>query len=245
MLQANDVRFAYGSIRRRPVFDGLSWCVAPGVTTLLLGPNGAGKSTLLKLLAGQERTDSGSVTLNGIDERASLYARVGWMPQDIRAARGLSAREQVQYAAWVGGSARREAESLATEALQLVRLSDQAGVRSSALSGGQLRRLGLAQACVRGGDVLLLDEPTAGLDPAQTLNFRRVLKGLDYPGGVVISTHQVADLSGDFDRVAVLSKGGVIFDDVVEAFAEHGKSLGVTSGNLAETFSRMIRGEDA
>lgn len=245
MLQANDVRFAYGSIRRRPVFDGLSWCVAPGVTTLLLGRNGAGKSTLLKLLAGQERTDSGSVTFNGSDERARLYARVGWMPQDIRAARGLSALEQVQYAAWVGGSPRREAESLATEALRLVRLSDRAGVRSSALSGGQLRRLGLAQACVRGGDVLLLDEPTAGLDPAQTLNFRRVLQGLDYPGGVVISTHQVADLSGHFDRVAVLSKGRVIFDDVVEAFAEHGKSLGVTSGSLAETFSRMIRGEDA
>ena len=245
MLSVEDVSFSYGRVRPRPVFSELSWKVTPGVTTLLLGPNGAGKSTLLKLLAGQERPTSGSIRCGDLSGRTALFEHVAWMPQDVRAARGLTVLEQVHYAAWVAGHSDGRARERASQALELVRLDERAAQRTSELSGGQLRRLGLAQAWARGGDVLLLDEPTAGLDPAQTLNFRAVLPRLEVPGGVVISTHQVADVDGEFDRVAVLHQGRIVFDGDVEQFRAHGASLGVTTGGVAETFSRMIQGGDA
>lgn len=242
MLEARDVSFSYSRWRRRWVVSSFHWRVTPGAITLLLGPNGAGKSTLLKLLAGYDVPTSGTVLYQGKSDRDSLFAGVGWMPQAIRPARGLKAREQLEYAAWVAGSNRKEAVELARNALKLVRLADKAEIRSDQLSGGQLRRLGLAQACVRGGEVLLLDEPTAGLDPAQAINFRELLGTLGYPGGIVISTHQAADLADYVDRVAVLSQGTMLFDGSVEEFREHGREVGVASGNLADVFTSMIRG---
>ena len=119
----------------------------------------------------------------------------------------------------------------------MVDMVPKADKRSSSLSGGQLRRLALGQACVRGGEVLILDDPTAGLDRAQTRRFRAVLDQVDFPGGVVISTHQVGDLQGEFDHVTVLSEGAITFDGPREGFVEHGRRLGVTSGDLAEIFA--------
>lgn len=243
MLELHDVSFSYTRWRPRWVFQAVSWTVTPGATTLLLGPNGAGKSTLLKLLAGQHSPTRGSVTAHGLGGRDALFSNVAWMPQTIRPARGLNVREQLEYAAWVAGSSAREARSLAIRGIEMVKLAEQADLRSDRLSGGQLRRLGLAQACMRpNAEVLLLDEPTAGLDPAQTINFREMLDDLLYPGGVVISTHQVADVADHVDRVAVLSRGVILFDGSVDDFRAHGQGLGVSSGSLAEVFARMVQG---
>jgi ABC-2 type transport system ATP-binding protein len=242
MLRAEAARFAYGRWHRADVFDDFSWQVEPGQTTLLLGPNGAGKSTLLKLLCGFERPNGGRISYDGESGRRVLYTNVGWMPQRVDAARGLTALEQVEYAAWVAGASRKAARELADSALSDVDLPDKAGVPASHLSGGQLRRLGLAQALVRRAPVLLLDEPTSGLDPAQTINFRRLLSRLKCPGGIVISTHQVSDLAADVDRVAVLAKGRIAFDGTVEAFKQHGSMSGAANDSLAEIFASMIGG---
>jgi ABC-2 type transport system ATP-binding protein len=241
-LIASGVSFAYRKWRGSEVFSSFNWTVQPGQTTLLLGPNGAGKSTLLKLLSGYDRPRRGTISLDGDKSRAALFSHVGWMPQTVRPARGLTALEQLEYAAWVAGLDRAEARTIAAESLELVKLSGKAKTRATDLSGGQLRRLGLAQALLRRAPVLLLDEPTAGLDPAQALNFRHLLNGLDCPGGIVVSTHQVGDLADDVDRVAVLADGTIRFDGTVDEFLEYGNASGVASGSLADIFSHMVDG---
>lgn len=243
LLECSQVDFSYSRRKDRKVFDAFDWAVVPGATTLLLGPNGAGKSTLLKLLCGQLSPDRGRVLYNEATMPQVLFEHVGWMPQHIRAARGLTAEEQLQYAAWACGNNSKESHALASRALEMVELKDQARSRADQLSGGQLRRLGLAQACVRQrATILLLDEPTAGLDPAQSINFRRLLDRLDYPDGIVVSTHQVADLADHVDRIAVLAEGMMLFDGSVEDFVEHGRRLGVTSGSLSDVFTNMVQG---
>ncbi|WP_194289022.1 MULTISPECIES: ABC transporter ATP-binding protein [unclassified Nocardioides] len=221
------------------MFENLEWAVAPGQTTLLLGPNGAGKSTLLKLLSGFERPQRGSVALDGVTTRRALYEGVGWMPQDVQPARGLNVLEQIEYVAWLAGANPRDARSRAREALGAVDLEEKVAERADRLSGGQLRRLGLAQALVRQAPVLLLDEPTVGLDPAQALNFRALMRNLKAPGGVVISTHQVDDLAADVDRVVVLNDGTIRFDGTVEQF----RALGTdAASSMAEIFMQLIGG---
>lgn len=237
VLVAAGLTFGYS--RRRRVLEGLDWAVAPGERTLLLGPNGAGKSTLLKLLCGLERPDSGTVSVSGDRRRRALYDAVGWMPQEVRAGRGLRVEEQVEYAAWVGGASRRQARDLARAAISAVGLEGQRDERTDRLSGGQLRRVGLAQAVVRRAPVLLLDEPTAGLDPAQAENFRRLLGNLECPGGIVVSTHQVSDLAAEVDRVVVLADGRIRFDGTVDGLRNRGGSGPVS---VVEAFAEIVGG---
>lgn len=239
MLSATGVEFRYERWQRRTeVFAGLDWRVSAGATTLLLGPNGAGKSTLLKLLSGFERPQGGTIALGSETSRRALYARVGWMPQDVQPARGLTVEEQVDYAGWLSGLRRRQRRSRVRSALASVDLLDLRDKRANELSGGQLRRLGLAQTLVRETEVLLLDEPTAGLDPAQALNFRDIMSRLEIPGGIVISTHQVDDLVAHGDRVSVLTDGRFAFNGTVSEF----KALGHHGQSLAHVFAEMIGG---
>lgn len=205
-LHYDDISFTYRR-GRPPVIEGLSWSPRPG-RTVLLGPNGAGKSTLLALGARALLPTVGSVRVGD----------VGWMPQRVAAVAGLRVREQVAYAGWLHGMPRREALAGADVALDRVGLADRAGARVSELSGGQLRRVGLAEALVVDPDVLLLDEPTSGLDPQQRARFRSVLQGLPSGRSVVVSTHQVDDLGDLFEHVVVLLDGRIAFDGSLEEF---------------------------
>jgi ABC-2 type transport system ATP-binding protein len=204
------------------VLEGFSWAVPAG-RTVLLGPNGAGKTTLLALGADALRAKSGAVQLGKLvagrrrDRRAYRRA-VGWMPQRIRAVPGLTCREQVAYAAWLKGLSQRESWLEAARALEHVGLADQADGLTSQLSGGQLRRVGVAQVLVHEADVMLLDEPTVGLDPAQRSTFRETLAALPPTSQVVVSTHQVDDLSELFDTVVVLDHGSIRYQGPVSDF---------------------------
>lgn len=205
-----------------PVLADFSWHVPPG-KTVLLGPNGAGKSTLLSLGADALRPARGRISLNDLDatersQRPAYRRAVGWMPQHVRAVPGLTAREQVAYAAWLKGVDRRAAWNAALEALTWVGLTELARRKTSTLSGGQLRRVGLAQVLAHDAQVLLLDEPTVGLDPAQRARFRERLIGLPQERPVVVSTHQVDDLTELFDTVVVLEDGCIRFAGTVTEF---------------------------
>lgn len=199
------------------MLSGLSWSVSAG-RSVILGPNGAGKTTLLKLGAGVLGPHSGGV--HSSDK--SLSSAVGWMPQDIKALAGLTAREQVSYSAWMKGASRGDAWVTAEQALDDVGLGDQVDEKTSRLSGGQRRRVGLAQALSSAPDILLLDEPTAGLDPAQRSRFREILKSLPREITVVVSTHQVDDLQDIFDVVMVMSLGRFVWQGTVDDFMSLG-----------------------
>ncbi len=220
-IRFEDVRFRYR--RTGPhVFDGLSWCLPPG-RTVLLGPNGAGKTTLLALGADALRPNSGRVRWGPLEAgdrhaRAAYRRAVGWMPQHVRAVPGLTCQEQVAYAAWLKGASREAAWRDAADALHQVAMTDLAGRLTSQVSGGQLRRIGLAQVLAHHAQILLLDEPTVGLDPAQRARFRELLTAIPDHIPVVISTHQVDDLADLFDTVVVIDRGIIRFDGSVESF---------------------------
>jgi ABC-2 type transport system ATP-binding protein len=238
-------RFAYS--RRRPVFASLDLTLPDGAS-VLVGRNGAGKSTLLGLAASLLAPSTGSVSYHGLDPRRyrdrGRYRRlVGWMPQHIAPVPGLSVREQVAYAGWLKGSSRTEAWAKASAALERVRLSSMADRRSHELSGGQLRRLGLAQVLVHDAEVILMDEPTAGLDPLQCRGFAKLVAEVSERAHLVVSTHQLDQLDGIYATVIVLDAGTVRFQGPCEEFLR----LSATAGgrcHISVALGRLVGEEE-
>ena len=218
-IQFADCTYRYGRTTP-PVLNGFTYEIPDGLT-ILLGPNGAGKSTLLKLGASLLRPQSGRITMDGTSSRHRAYRRhVSWMPQHITPMAGLTAREQVAYTGWLKGMNKTDAWQQALEALTLVNLRDKADTKTTRLSGGQLRRVGVASALVHECRVLLLDEPTAGMDPAQRRTFRDILTATCAADGIKIlmSTHDIADLADDADHVTVLSGGTIRYHGTSSGF---------------------------
>jgi ABC-2 type transport system ATP-binding protein len=187
----------------------------------LLGPNGAGKTTLLRLLATALPPSRGKVRVLGRDvevlaERTEIRRRLGYLPQEVGFPRGFTAFAFVDYIAllkeWADPAA-RHAE--VRRVLDQVGLSDAATKRIRAMSGGQRRRVALAQALLGSPPVLILDEPTTGVDPEQRVTLRTVLAELARTSIVVLSTHQTEDVAALCERVVVLDRGRVRYDGAV------------------------------
>ena len=187
----------------------------------LLGPNGAGKTTLLRLLATALPPSRGKVRVLGRDvevqaERTEIRRRLGYLPQEVGFPRGFTAFAFVDYIAllkeWANPAA-RHAE--VRRVLDQVGLSDAATKRIRAMSGGQRRRVALAQALLGSPPVLILDEPTTGVDPEQRVTLRTVLAELARTSIVVLSTHQTEDVAALCERVVVLDRGRVRYDGAV------------------------------
>jgi ABC-2 type transport system ATP-binding protein len=192
----------------------------PGVIGLL-GPNGAGKTTLLRLLATALPPSQGEIRVLGRDpevpaERTDIRRRLGYLPQEVGFPRGFSAFAFVDYIAllkeWTE-PATRHAE--VRRVLDQVGLSDVATKRIRAMSGGQRRRVALAQALLGPPPVLMLDEPTSGVDPEQRVTLRTVLAEIARTSIVVLSTHQTDDVAALCERVIVLDRGRVRYDGQV------------------------------
>jgi len=194
--------------------------LGPGVIGLL-GPNGAGKTTLLRLLATALPPSKGQVRVLGRDpqvpaERTDIRRRLGYLPQEVGFPRGFTAFAFVDYIAllkeWTEPAA-RHAE--VRRVLDLVGLSDVATKRIRAMSGGQRRRVALAQALLGTPRVLILDEPTTGVDPEQRVTLRTVLAEIARTSIVVLSTHQTEDVAALCERVVVLDRGRVRYNGQV------------------------------
>ncbi|MGY5031007.1 ATP-binding cassette domain-containing protein [Streptomyces sp. 900116325] len=228
--------------RRQPVLQDFDYALPDGLS-ILLGPNGAGKSTLLKLAASVATPQRGSVHLDGLPAGTRQYRQdVAWMPQDITPMPGLTAREYVAYIGWLKGMSRPEAWKQARKSLAQVDLADRMDERSDRLSGGQLRRVGVAGALVHGARVLLLDEPTAGLDPYQRRVFRDMLSGLTDDIQVLLSTHDVADLAEEADHVTVVYDGKIVHHGDTGSFLAL-TPPGTVEGRAAEgAYTALLRG---
>ena len=192
----------------------------PGVVGLL-GPNGAGKTTLLRVLATALPPTRGQVEVLGRNpdvpaQRTDIRRRLGYLPQEVGFPRGFTAFAFVDYIAllkeWTE-PASRHAE--VRRVLDLVGLSELAGRRIRAMSGGQRRRVALAQALLGAPPVLILDEPTTGVDPEQRVTLRTVLAEIARTSIVVLSTHQTEDIAALCERVIVLDRGRVRYDGSV------------------------------
>ena len=192
-----------------------------GVTGLL-GPNGAGKTTLLRILVTALTADSGEVSVLGEESttprgRVAIRRRLGYVPQETGFPRGFTVFGFVDYMAILKEWSRRSTRHL--EVRRVIDRADLAAVatkRVKSLSGGQRRRVVLAQALLGRPDLLVLDEPTAGLDPEQRARLRDTLSRAGEASTVVISTHQTDDVAALCERVVVLDGGRVLFDGLVE-----------------------------
>ncbi|MGC4986606.1 ATP-binding cassette domain-containing protein [Streptomyces sp. DT193] len=231
-LQLDSCTYAYRRWQP-PVLKDFSWQLPRGLT-ILLGPNGAGKSTLLRLGAAVAQPRTGTVQFDGLHSRTKEYRKsVAWMPQNITPMPNLTAREYVSYIGWLKGMNRHDAWAHAAQALQQVELAEEADTPTTRLSGGQLRRVGVAGALVHQARVILLDEPTAGMDPKQRRVFRDILRGLTDRVSVLMSTHDVADLAEEADNVTVLEAGHILYSGDTAGFMEH-TPPGTASGRAAE-----------
>ena len=228
-VSLRDVGRTFGVTR---ALAGVDLELKPGVTGLL-GPNGAGKTTLLRLLATALPPSQGQVRVLGLDpevpaERTGIRRQLGYQPQEVGFPRGFTAFAFVDYIAllkeWTEPAA-RHAE--VRRVLGLVGLSDLAAKRIRAMSGGQRRRIALAQALLGSPSVLILDEPTTGVDPEQRVTLRTVLAEIARTSIVVLSTHQTEDVAALCERVIVLDRGRVRYDGPVTDADRPGRGPGL------------------
>lgn len=191
------------------VLQDVTFTLQEGMTGLL-GPNGAGKTTLMRILATLLQPTSGTVTVDGIPlERADEIRRlIGYLPQQFQAYPQLTGLEYLDYVAVMKGMTDRgQRRKEISRLMEEVNLLDQAKKRLRTYSGGMKRRLGIAQALLGSPQVLIVDEPTAGLDPEERVRFRNLLTRFSMGRVVLLSTHIVGDIESNCQQIAVLDQG--------------------------------------
>lgn len=208
-----------------------------GQATGLIGVNGAGKSTLLRMLAGAQRPQAGQVLLMGLDPytraaRSQALGRVALMPQLTDFPAPMSVHDVVAHIGWLRGLTQRDATRRARVVLAEVGLSTRLAARMKELSGGMVRRVALAQALVAEPDVLLLDEPSTGLDPEQ----RRIMVELvqAQSATVIFSSHVIEDVLDVATKVLVLEGGRLVLDDTLTEVEHRGEAVVGTMASRAE-----------
>ena len=187
----------------------------------LLGPNGAGKSSLMRILVTLMKPSSGQVWINGKDaakNRAYVRSMLGYLPQDFSFFSNLKTHEFLDYAARLAGmSSSRKRSQAVDHLLEEVGLFDVRSRKAGKLSGGMKRRLGIAQALINDPKIIIVDEPTTGLDPEERIRFRNLLARLSSQDVIIIlSTHIVADISSTCEHMALLNRGQVAFTGAPE-----------------------------
>jgi len=200
---------------RTQAVAGVSLTGGPGVFGLL-GPNGAGKTSLLRMMATVLPPTSGRMRLLGRDPggygpRREIRRRLGYLPQNLGYYPGFTVAEFVEYFALLKDMPASQVPRAVATAVERVGLGDRARAKLRTLSGGMLRRAGIAQAIVNEPELLLLDEPTAGLDPEQRLEFRALMRNMGQRATVIVSTHLVEDVGAACTEVALMDKGKIVF----------------------------------
>ncbi|HEU4876086.1 MAG TPA: ABC transporter ATP-binding protein [Pyrinomonadaceae bacterium] len=212
MLKIRELKKTYGSSIQ--ALKGISLDVPPGVFGLL-GPNGAGKTTLMKILATLLEPDAGTVEINGFDviiQKDKARRLLGYLPQDFGLYPTLTAEQMLDYFAKLKGvTDKRQRRDLIDALFERVNLSDARKQRLGGFSGGMRQRLGIAQALIGQPQLIIVDEPTAGLDPEERIRFHNLLAETAGEDAVVIlSTHIVADVSSLCSEMAVIRRGAIL-----------------------------------
>ncbi|MEU2823584.1 ATP-binding cassette domain-containing protein [Streptomyces bacillaris] len=227
--------------RRKTALDAVDLDLPRGVHGLL-GPNGAGKTSLIRVLATVSAPDAGRVELLGRDvgpgadhrERAAVRRLLGYLPQEFGHYPGFTVREFVGYVAWLKEMDGAEVAAAVERAVDRVGLGDRIDTKVKTLSGGMVRRVGVAQAIVNEPELLLLDEPTAGLDPEQRVEFRALLRELGRTSTVIVSTHLVEDVAAACTDVTLIEAGRIAYRGTTADLIELGDAADGLGGNPIE-----------
>ncbi|MEY8234266.1 ABC transporter ATP-binding protein [Lachnospiraceae bacterium 66-29] len=218
-LQLQHLSKRYGT---KKAVDNININLVPGVYGLL-GANGAGKTTLMRMICGVLKATSGEIRLDGKTMQElgeQYYTHFGYMPQDFGFYPDFSAREFMWYMAAVKGLHKKKAKSRTEELLSMVNLQDMADQKIKSYSGGMKQRLGIAQAELNNPSILVLDEPTAGLDPKERVRFRNLISNFAKQKIVILSTHIVSDISYIADTILMMKKGRLLLQESMETVTD-------------------------
>jgi ABC-type multidrug transport system ATPase subunit len=229
---------------RTQAVAGVDLAAGPGVFGLL-GPNGAGKTTLLRMMATVIPPTSGTLRLLGRDPgsygpRKEIRRRLGYLPQNLGYYPGFTVVEFVEYFALLKEMPAARIPAAVATAVERVDLGSKAKAKLRTLSGGMLRRVGIAQAIVNDPELLLLDEPTAGLDPEQRVAFRALLRDLGQRATVVVSTHLVEDVGAACGEVALMDEGMIVFHGTPDELTIRGEGHGTGDAPLERGYSAVL-----
>ncbi len=208
MIEVQNLVKKYGSV---PAVKGISFTAQPGQVTGFLGPNGAGKTTTMRMLTGFLPPTSGKAVVAGHDvfeESMEVRKRVGYLPESVPLYRDMTALAYLMYIGEIRGLSNRRDKAM--EALERVALADRADSHIRTLSKGMRQRVGLAQAILHDPDVLILDEPTIGLDPLQVLELRELVRELGRKHTLLFSTHILSEAEQVCDSVVIINQGQII-----------------------------------
>jgi len=252
-LQAITKQYRQGPL----ALDAVHLDIGPGMFGLL-GPNGAGKSSLMRTIATLQDPDSGSIHLGDLDvlrEPERLRALLGYLPQDFGVYPKVSARDLLTHIAWIKGiGGRKERAELVDHTLQTVNLGEHGNRLLGTFSGGMRQRFGIAQAIIGDPRLLIVDEPTAGLDPVERNRFYNILSELSSEIIVLLSTHIVEDVNTLCSRMAIMNQGRIVREgkpaELIRELDGQVWTMRSSKATLAEdtrdmeVLSRIIRGED-
>ncbi|UGT68536.1 ATP-binding cassette domain-containing protein [Nocardia gipuzkoensis] len=237
-LLINDVSFSYGA---RSVLRGVTWELEQGVT-MLLGSNGAGKSTLLGLVATKFALTAGSITDDGRSwsdpsDLEAIRRRIGWVPQALDMDRAMRVRDFVSYCGWLRGMSSRLSVAAASRALERMDLGARANDRIRDLSGGMQRRALIAAGIVHSPSILILDEPTAGLDPKHRHSLNTMIRDYGREGAVVLVSTHISEDTEAADEVGIISDGLLVANDTPA-------DLRATYGSIAQAYMELASDEE-
>ena len=243
MLEIRGLAKSFGSIR---AVDGISFNVSKGEVLGFLGPNGAGKSTTMKMITGYLTPDLGSVTVCGHDvsqEPIAAKEAIGYLPEGAPAYPEMTPLSFLRFIAEVRDLQGAKAKSAIAEAVARTDLAAVIDQQIDTLSKGFKRRVGLAQAILHDPPVLIMDEPTDGLDPNQKHEVRRLIKAMAKDKAIVISTHILEEVDAICSRALIIDRGRIVADGTPDALLAQGRRLGIDTGRLDDVFRALTKPE--
>lgn len=175
----------------------------------LLGPNGSGKTTLMRCLTNLYPINSGEITINGISSKRGSKVRIGYLPQFFGLYKELTVKDSMRLFCNLKKVKRAQEKEMIERCLEVVNMNQYQKSTGRKLSGGMIRRVGIAQALINDPELILFDEPTTGLDPEERMHFKNVISGLGKEKTVIISTHIVEDIEASCDRVIIMKEGQI------------------------------------
>jgi len=237
MIEVRELAKRYGD---REVVKGISFTAEQGQVLGFLGPNGAGKTTTMRMLTGFLPPSSGTARVAGFDifsQSAEVRRRIGYLPENPPLYPDMTVRSYLTFVAKLKGVARARVRTACADVIERTGLGDVAGRLLSHLSKGYKQRAGLAQALIHDPEVLVLDEPTIGLDPRQIIEIRGLIKTLSGDRTVILSTHILPEVAQVCDKVVIINDGRIACEDTIANLTR--------AATLEEVFLRHISADAA
>jgi len=218
MIEVKDLVKTYGN-KFKPAVNNVSFSIGKGEIVGLLGPNGAGKSTIMKIITGYLNQTEGEVFVNGknrLDAQIEIKSMIGYLPERTPLYNDMYVYEYLEFVAEVRGIEKDKIFDSINKMIELVDIKNVISKKIGELSNGYKKRVGLAASMIHDPEILILDEPTAGLDPNQIIMFRKILRRLSEQKTIILSTHILSEIEAMCERVIIINNGKKVADDTLQ-----------------------------